>query len=233
MKTEIIISFLLGTLIARNALVYGLALWARSDFAQKRRIEMAPIKSAQIKRERWMTLKGTVIDALLAAIFLMTGILKFANHSSWLEVWVIVGVHFIIVEPVYYGYHRLLHQRWFYKHHHLQHHLSRVTDPHTSFTFTLLERLSYTLLFALPLLVASWVGCLSMAGFVVYLLVFDFVNSLGHFNFEIFPRWYQKSFLRYLFYTPTFHAQHHTKFNVNFALFVPFWDFLFKTEKID
>ncbi|MDF3054509.1 MAG: protein 1, partial [Gammaproteobacteria bacterium] len=145
----------------------------------------------------------------------------------------ILGVHFFVVEPIYYIYHRLLHRRWFYKKHHVQHHLSRITNPNTSFTFTVLERLSYTLLFALPLLVANFLDCLTIPGFVIYLLVFDFVNSLGHFNFEIFPRWYQNSFLRYLFYTPTFHSKHHTKFNMNFALFVPLWDVLFKTDKCD
>lgn len=229
---ETLIWLLLATLIARNVLVYSLTLLARSGFAQKRRIEEAPIKPEQLQRERLMTFKGTVMDALFAWVFFSLGWVGFTSESSWLEVWVIVGVHFVVVEPLYYAYHRLLHWPWFYKNHHVHHHLSRVTNPNTSFTFTLLERFSYTLLFSLPLFAASWLGCLSVWGFFVYVLAFDFMNSVGHLNFEIFPRWYQKSFLRYLFYTPTFHAKHHTKFRANYALFVPLWDRLFKTESV-
>jgi sterol desaturase/sphingolipid hydroxylase (fatty acid hydroxylase superfamily) len=220
---------LLSVNVARNLLVYTLTLISRSEFAQKRRIEMAPIKPEQHKRQRFMVFKGTVIDALFGLVFFLLGILQFVSQSSAMEWVIIIGVHFFIVEPVYYAYHRLLHKRWLYKHHHLVHHLSRVTEPPTSFTFTILERISYTVLFALPLVAASLMGYLSVWGFVIYLLVFDFVNSLGHFNTEVFPRWYQKSFLKYLFYTPTFHSRHHTKFNFNYALYVPLWDFLFKT----
>jgi aldehyde decarbonylase len=146
-----------------------------------------------------------------------------------MELAIFLSVHIFLVEPLYYGYHRLLHTRYLYRKHHYLHHLSTVTQPSTSFTFTALERLSYTGLFALPILVASHMGSLSWAGLAVYLLVFDLANSIGHFNFEFSRSVVTRKGLRLLFYTPAFHARHHAKFNCNYSLFMPIFDHLFKT----
>lgn len=55
------------------------------------------------------------------------------------------------------------------------------------------------------------------------------MNEGGHINFEFLPDWYHKSPLRWVFYSPTFHSVHHTKFKKNYSLFMPWTDILFKT----
>lgn len=227
------ISILLWLIIlvaARTLLVASLQQLCRSKFAEKRRIYAIPIREIQLKRERYMPFIGATMDAAIAAVLIATDIFHF-TQTSWYELLCYVLAHVFIVEPVYYWYHRLLHIGNFYKKHHYIHHLSAVPQPATSFTFTLVERLSYTALFAIPLLVAAYFQVLSFVGFTVYVLVFDFLNSLGHFNFEIFPKKFSQKYLWFLIYTPSFHAQHHSKFNYNFSLFMPIFDYIFKTKE--
>ncbi|MFY7914602.1 MAG: sterol desaturase family protein [Rubrivivax sp.] len=212
----------------RVALVAALQQLCTSSFARKRRIYDLPIGLKQAKRERYAHAGGAALDALALGAMISTGLIDFVEPSL-AEPAIFLAVHVLLVEPLYYAYHRALHTRYLFRKHHFLHHLSTVTQPSTSFTFTLAERVSYTALFALPILAASHLGALSLTGLAVYLLVFDLVNSIGHFNFEFFPEGHTRNPLARFFYTPTFHARHHSKFNCNFSLFVPVFDHLFKT----
>ena len=78
-------------------------------------------------------------------------------------------------------------------------------------------------------MVLSWFNLLSFSIFFIYGILFDIANYIGHANFEFFPRWYVRSRLKWVFYTPTFHSQHHKYFRQNYALFMPIWDKLFNT----
>lgn len=65
--------------------------------------------------------------------------------------------------------------------------------------------------------------------FYCYLLGFDFLNAVGHANFEFVPLSLFRALpvLRYLVYTPTFHALHHSQVKTNFCLFMPLYDYVF------
>lgn len=68
--------------------------------------------------------------------------------------------------------------------------------------------------------------------FYIYMLGFDFMNNLGHLPFELAPmRCLYKAFppLFYLVYNPSFHSLHHTRFNVNYSLFMPLYDWIYNT----
>uniref|UniRef100_A0A6N2MX48 Fatty acid hydroxylase domain-containing protein n=1 Tax=Salix viminalis TaxID=40686 RepID=A0A6N2MX48_SALVM len=67
-----------------------------------------------------------------------------------------------------------------------------------------------------------------IAGYLTYI---DFMNNMGHCNFELIPKWLFTIFppLKYLMYTPSFHSLHHTQFRTNYSLFMPIYDYIYGT----
>ncbi|KAL5990365.1 hypothetical protein ACLOJK_011265 [Asimina triloba] len=83
------------------------------------------------------------------------------------------------------------------------------------------EHLLYFALFTIPMIamVTTRTNCIvAMAGYETYI---DFMNNLGHCNFELVPKWLFQVFppLKYLMYTPS----------TNYALFLPMYDYLYGT----
>jgi len=93
------------------------------------------------------------------------------------------------------------------------------------------EEVVYFTLFAIPLLTMVGTGTASVAVTNGYLIYIDFMNYLGHCNFELVPKLLFDVFppLRYLVYTPSFHSLHHTQFRTNYSLFMPLYDHLYGT----
>ena len=187
-----------------------------------------PISKNQIQRERFKPALGAFMDFIFLNAAYLFGIMHFSNSTMYEFLFLLLS-HVFIVEPVYYFFHRLLHVGKLYRKHHLFHHKSTVVAPNTSFTFTVVERFMYTVLFSFPLLLTSFLGFLSLSGLVIYVIVFDLLNMIGHTNVEFFPRGFYKSYFRYLIYTPSFHSQHHTKFTKNYSLFMPIFNIIFGT----
>ncbi|KAK6121604.1 hypothetical protein DH2020_044663 [Rehmannia glutinosa] len=114
---------------------------------------------------------------------------------------------------------------------HSHHHSSIVTEPITSVIHPFAEHIAYYVLFAIPMLstLYMWNGSIiSIAGYVTYI---DFMNNMGHCNFEHIPKWLFSAFppLKYLMYTPSYHSLHHTQFRTNYSLFMPFYDYVYST----
>lgn len=67
------------------------------------------------------------------------------------------------------------------------------------------EELVYFILFAIPLLTVVGTNTGSVAMTNGYLIYIDFMNYLGHCNFELVPKWLFDVFppLKYLMYTPS------------------------------
>ncbi|KAG2659906.1 hypothetical protein PVAP13_1KG400200 [Panicum virgatum] len=93
------------------------------------------------------------------------------------------------------------------------------------------EHMVYYFLFAIPMLTTVYMGNASVLGFVLYIAYIDFMNNMGHCNFELVPKWVFQLFppLKYLMYTPSFHSLHHTQFRTNYSLFMPFYDYIYNT----
>lgn len=206
-----------------------------ADHVRKsQRINTEKVHPKQIEREGMWPL-GLLMDTLLFGALAFWGYLPLSlSGPFWGCLLVLVLSHIVLVEPIYYAYHRLLHVSWFYKHHHIYHHKSIRTEPITSMSFTLSERFSYTLLFAVPTVVAIALGIVSLPAIFVYYFLFDLFNSLGHLNIRLETEGYKKSkVLKWLFYSPEYHEKHHSLFTTNYALFMPIWDKLFGTETIE
>jgi aldehyde decarbonylase len=67
------------------------------------------------------------------------------------------------------------------------------------------EHIVYFALFAIPLLGSIFTGTASILGSMFYLTYIDFMNNMGHCNFEVVPKWLFRVFppLKYLMYTPS------------------------------
>nr|CAB3485103.1 unnamed protein product [Digitaria exilis] len=135
------------------------------------------------------------------------------------------------VEFLYYWFHRALHHHFLYSRYHSHHHASIVTEPITSVIHPFAEHVVYFMLFSIPTLTPIFMGCGSVLGVVLYIAYIDFMNNMGHCNFELVPKWIFKAFppLKYLMYTPSFHSLHHTQFRTNYSLFMPFYDYMYNT----
>ncbi|URD77924.1 WAX2 C-terminal domain [Musa troglodytarum] len=93
------------------------------------------------------------------------------------------------------------------------------------------EELSYFLLFALPFFCLAYTRSACIIAAVGYLTYVDFMNYMGHCNFELVPLWMFEAFplLKYLMYTPSYHSLHHTQFRTSCCLFMPFHDYIYGT----
>ncbi|KAI3867665.1 hypothetical protein MKX03_036575 [Papaver bracteatum] len=197
----------------------------------KNRIVDNPIEFEQVDREsKWD-------DHII-----LSGILLYLVHSSipgasQLPIWRTEGIvmtallHGGPVEFLYYWFHRALHHHFLYSRYHSHHHSSIVSEPSTSWTHPFWEWIGYYLLFAIPVLSMIFTGTASIAAFGGYFTYIDFMNNMGHCNFEFIPTIVFTTFplLKYIFYTPTYHALHHTQFRKNYSLFVPAYDYIYDT----
>ncbi|XP_072965047.1 very-long-chain aldehyde decarbonylase GL1-6-like [Typha angustifolia] len=188
----------------------------------------------QVDRERnWDD--QIILTALL--YYIANLVLPGVANMPW---WNIKGVvmtillHMGPVEFIYYWLHRALHHHFLYSRYHSHHHASIVTEPITSVIHPFAEEVAYFLLFAIPLLTIALSQTPSIVASVGYLIYIDFMNYLGHCNFELVPKWFFDIFspLKYLMYTPSFHSLHHTKFRTNYSLFMPFYDYIYGTYDV-
>ncbi|XP_047969214.1 very-long-chain aldehyde decarbonylase CER1-like [Salvia hispanica] len=157
---------------------------------------------------------------------------SFLPIASSLPAWRTDGVvitallHAGPVEYLYYWLHRALHHHYLYSRYHSHHHSSMVTEPITSVIHPFAEHIAYFLLFAIPLLGTVITGTASLSAQFGYITYIDFMNNMGHCNFEFIPTWLFSMFppLKYFMYTPSYHSLHHTQFRTNYSLFMPLYD---------
>ncbi len=227
--------FFLSWVILRVGLVSVITKMANAPLADHRRIYQTPISAEQETREQWWPLPF-VVDGVGFALLTYWGVLQFVGWADLPTLSLTIAsfaaltlTHMLITEPLYYGYHLLLHRVPMLRRHHIKHHMATVPSPPSGFTFTVFERVSYLVLFSLTVLIVGWVGLLTPLGFFAYFLVFDFLNSIGHCNVEFFPKWYGQSPLKWLVYSPSFHSLHHSRWEGNYSLFMPIYDWLFDT----
>ncbi|KAL1217159.1 Very-long-chain aldehyde decarbonylase CER1 [Cardamine amara subsp. amara] len=109
------------------------------------------------------------------------------------------------VEFLYYWLHKALHHHFLYSRYHSHHHSSIVTEPITSVIHPFAEHIAYFMLFAIPLLTALLTNTASIASLAGYIIYIDFMNNMGHCNFELVPKRLFHLFppLKFLCYTPS------------------------------
>jgi len=145
---------------------------------------------------------------------------------SWTSVLACLAGHYLVVEPVYYLFHRWLHTPEVYRKSHAHHHSSIITEAISGTSHPFLELMGYLANFSFAFLVPAWCGLFSYELIYLYFVWFDLMNCIGHCNFEAMPQLLQWGPLKYVVYNSSFHSLHHSKFKFNYCLFCPVWDYL-------
>ncbi|KAK8356678.1 hypothetical protein V6Z12_A05G370900 [Gossypium hirsutum] len=162
---------------------------------------------------------------------------KYVLEGSHVPYWRLDGVIITIllqagpVEFLYFWLHRALHHHYLYSRYHSHHHSFIVTEPITSVIHPFAEHIAYFLLFAIPVFTMVLTGAVSVIALAAYVTYLDFMNNMGHSNFELIPNWLFTLLLplKYIIYTPSFHSPHHVQFKTYYSLFMPFYDYIYGT----
>ncbi|CAN4111929.1 unnamed protein product [Withania somnifera] len=180
------------------------------------RIVDKSIEFDQVDRERNWDDQIILLGLLYYIGFLM---LEQAHHMPmWRTDGIIITalIHIGPVEFLYYWLHRALHHHILYSRYHSHHHSSIVTEPITAVIHPFAELLAYYTLFSIPVFTTLFIGTASIASIGAYAMYIDFMNLMGHCNFELIPKW-------------MYHSLHHTQFRTNYSLFMPMYDYLYGT----
>jgi sterol desaturase/sphingolipid hydroxylase (fatty acid hydroxylase superfamily) len=174
----------------------------------------------------------------LAAYGLVGGFMVFAALSGWTQIyrridsygwtwfWLSIGITILIHDAYFYWTHRLMHHPRLFRVFHRTHHLSTNPSPWAAYSFSVPEAfvqagIAPLVLFTLP------VHPLAFSIFMLWQIAF---NVLGHCGFEMYPRWFVRSWCGRVLNTATHHAQHHETNRANFSLYFNYWDWLMGTN---
>ncbi|MDY7232514.1 sterol desaturase family protein [Hyalangium rubrum] len=228
---QVLCMSLVVTGLVKLAILGGGGLLANTRVAERWRVYRRALADGQLRSEAWAAVGVVLFDAVLVGVFRYFAAHRLAPFSVPVALlsfaWMFVGF-----EVWFYVTHRLLHTRVLYRFH-AQHHVAQVTDPLTSLSFSLLERL--VLLggsFGLVLL-AMEVMPMTQAGLMGYILTNYVLNVVGHSNTEWLPKRFVSSWAGRLFFTPTFHALHHARYQGHYGLFTVVLDRWFGTAFTD
>ncbi|XP_048228175.1 very-long-chain aldehyde decarbonylase CER3 isoform X2 [Ricinus communis] len=197
-----------------------------------RRINKQGYDFKQIDRE-WNWDNFVLLQALIGsmACYMFPSLIE--NVPLWNTKGLIamLMLHVLISEPVYYWVHRYFHGSYLFPHYHSIHHSSPVLHPFTGAHASFLEHLILATVIGIPIIGSLIMGYGSIVMIYAYVWAFDFLRCLGHSNVEIVPHqlFHSLPFLRYLFYTPSYHSLHHTEMGTNFCLFMPLFDAIWNT----
>ena len=182
---------------------------------------------------RWRILRHEVIFAAVnlgVSGVLLGGLTRFLRQHGFIifnhepaSLWVLsteYAVYFIGFDTYFYWLHRLMHIDPIYTWVHKVHHRSISPNLLTTLSVNPLESFingGFVPLFTALLTVhSSTMALIGPTNIIMGLYV--------HSGFELFPRWWNKSWLTKWFITATFHDQHHRYFKGNYGGYTTIWD---------
>jgi sterol desaturase/sphingolipid hydroxylase (fatty acid hydroxylase superfamily) len=183
-------------------------------------------------REFLASLRSLVVYGLVG------GFIVFAVVSGWTPMYfrisrygwtwftLSIGLIILIHDAYFYWTHRLMHHPRLFRFMHRTHHRSLSPSPWAAYSFSTWEAfvqagIAPLVLFTLP------IHPLAFSIFMLWQISF---NVLGHCGYELFPRWFVRSWAGFLINTATHHAQHHETNRANFSLYFNYWDRLMGTN---
>jgi sterol desaturase/sphingolipid hydroxylase (fatty acid hydroxylase superfamily) len=191
----------------------------------KYRLHTEGYKKAQLSQEIQLSIVSILVFSL-QSIFIQKGYSVGLLEIDWnINLFTLspqVFVLFIWNEIHFYISHRLLHARWFFRHIHKVHHYSYHPSPFSIYSFHWAEAFLLGTVIFLPLVIYpfQFLALLSLP------LVSIFLNTLGHWNYDLFPHLKPASLLKFSYR----HSMHHQKVKGNFGFSLPYFDKLFNTD---
>lgn len=242
MEALLLLGSVFGLRLLRVGLLLTLAFaWLRhSRRARRQRVLAQGYGAGQLSSEAWAAARVLVFDAAVVttlavwaqSVWGLQSVGEVFDGQGWSAVLLTFVALFAWYEIWFYGTHRLLHTRWGWRWHR-QHHRAVVCSPLSAFSFSLGERavlLTGLLVFAAA---AAAVGGASLIGMVLYGLLNQVLNVLGHSNVEPATERLATTLARSWLVTPTFHALHHARRRSHFGLFTTVLDRCFGTVEAD
>lgn len=203
-------------------LVGGASLALRGTWAELRRVYRVAFAPGQFASELKAALAVIAFDALVVGTAFSLGTWHFADATpgatalTWL-------VMFAWYEVWFYALHRALHTKALYRFH-AQHHVAKVASPLTSLSFGLVER-GGLLLGAIGMsALLSRVMPITQLGVVAYFFTNYLLNMWGHLNVETLPEGFARTRLGRFFFSTSFHAMHHARYQGHYGLFAQVLD---------
>jgi len=237
----LLLTFLgLAAIIAlRYVLISGLfywLLWARpAEKVRAIKLMRGRPERGVVRREIGWSLLSSLIYAAPAAVVFelwrLGGSAVYTDVSRY-PLWYLplsVLVYLFLHDTYFYWTHRLMHHRWLFRRMHYVHHQSRPPTPWAAFSFHPWESvIGAIFLPMLALIVPIHVGAIL---FILALMTLAAV--FNHSGWEVFPRWWLRSWPGRHLITAAHHDLHHKTPNVNFGLYFRFWDKLMGTDVME
>ncbi len=220
----------------RYAIAAGLAWLVCYVLFQRRwlhrKINPAAPPASEVWREiRYSALTVLVFGAVGAATVLavragFTQMYFRIEKYGWGWFWISAGLAVLLHDAWFYWTHRLMHRPRLFRLFHRAHHLSTNPSPWAAYSFGPLEAVLQAAIFPLAITLIP-MHPLAFFAFMIWQISF---NVIGHTGFEIYPRWFLKTWLGRLLNTPTNHVMHHEYLRGNYGLYFNVWDRLMGTN---
>lgn len=218
---------ILGGLIAIST---GAGFAIEAKLGSERRIFDLPLADGQLHWELLGTLRFFVMGAFAFAGLIW--IVPLAEESA-LSMATTFFVCWLGFEIYYWGLHRAMHLRPFYRFHRY-HHDSRVTSPLTGYSMSTAESVGWLVgLIGVPLLLGLFTP-ISLLGLLAYHTLYQVPgNIIGHANVDFFPAAIEKRNNSWVSHPITYHSLHHARFVNHYSFGSTFMDRLLGTEWAD
>lgn len=188
------------------------------------------VDAKQVRRELKNSLFTLLVGAAFSSVVLLLsarGHTKIYFQFSEHPFFSVAGFFILLIidDTWFYWCHRLLHQPFFFRHVHVEHHKSVDVNPFTSMSFHWIEPFLLSFwIFPVALLMPTYAPALALVQ------VWGLLDNLkAHLGYELYPRKFNRSWFRFLT-TSTHHNMHHTKFKGNYSVHFRLWDKILGTE---
>jgi Delta7-sterol 5-desaturase len=210
-------------------IVAGLAAGVITGFFNARKI--------QPKGFKWKVFRN---EAIFTAINLATAGAFLGWLSGWLvtneiiivnktpvSLWVVAfeyALYFFLFDTWFYWLHRWMHKEPVYSWVHKLHHRSTSPNLLTTASVNPLESLINGGFVPLFLTAMTFARPVHEQALAIIGPTNVIMGLYVHSGYELFPRWWNKSWATKWFITATFHDQHHKYFTINFGGYTTIWD---------
>lgn len=157
-------------------------------------------------------IKDNIVPVYFGALYMVLTTLQTIDktqHSLFHTLFNIV-LYSIFVEGFYYAYHRIMHEKPFYKSIHHLHHTKRIVYPLDAFYFSAFD-------------LSCYMACLHLPSYFIHASYFEYLIIL---YFYITMGFVSHSEIAY-----KHHILHHKYYKYNFCLVYPIFDMIFDTYK--
>jgi Delta7-sterol 5-desaturase len=210
----------------------GIILGVATGYFKARKIQPKGFKWKIFRNEALygvinVAISGTIIG-FSTAWLTGQGVISFNSApAAWWVVLLEYALYFFLFDSWFYWLHRWMHKEPVYSWVHKLHHKSTSPNLLTTISVNPLESLvngGFVPLFLCVFTVHdATMALIGPTNIIMGLYV--------HSGYELFPRWWNKSWATKWFITTTFHDQHHKYFTVNFGGYTTIWDRLCGTMR--